>query len=100
MDESPWGRLTAALKERLSAATYAAWVRPAVPAAGEEGAEGSAETRLTVLLPSAYALDRWRRPPLAGALQAAAGALGLEVVLELKPAPPAASAESNGAPEA
>jgi hypothetical protein len=51
-----------------------------------------------VLLASAYALDRWRRPPLAGALQEAAGALGLEVVLELKPAPPAESAESNGGP--
>ncbi len=70
------------------------------PPSGEEGAEGNAETRLTVLLPSAYALDRWRRPPLAGALQEAAGALGLEVVLELKPAPPAAAAESSGAPEA
>jgi hypothetical protein len=98
VDESPWGRLAAALKERLSAATYAAWVRPAVPASAEEGAEGGAETRLTVLLPSAYALDRWRRPPLAGALQEAAGALGLDVALELKPAPPADSGEANGGP--
>jgi hypothetical protein len=99
VDESTWGRLTAALKARLSAATYAAWVRPAAPASGEGETAGSAETRLTVLLPSAYALDRWRRPPLAGALQEAAGALGLNVVLELKPALPAA-AESSGAPEA
>ncbi len=117
-DESPWGRLAAALKIRLSAATYAAWVAPAEPAtpgisAGPAGATlaanpdkggpvapappeaGAVETNesvagqgagapatLTVILPSAFALDRWRRPPLSTALQEAAPALNLSVILE------------------
>jgi hypothetical protein len=38
-----------------------------------------------VLVPSAFALDRWRRPPLAPALREAAAALGVTVVLEHRP---------------
>jgi hypothetical protein len=90
-DDTPWGRLAAALKERLSAASYAAWVLPAGPAGpaadGESpGSDAAPDAPLVVLLPSAFALDRWRRPPLAPALRDAAASLGLTVVLEQRPA--------------
>jgi hypothetical protein len=91
-----WGQLAAALKERLSAATYAAWILPAHPQAPEGpprpwGPGGGSERRtLTLLLPSAFALDRWRRPPIAPALAAAAASLDVSVTLDLAPAPPTA----------
>ena len=114
----------AALKERLSAATFAAWVAPArpidgaplpppdeqrpqgereqvaparpvdgeslppaapPPAAGPGEAGNPAEGRqqtLAIQLPSAYALERWRRPPIAPALAEAAAALGITVTLQ------------------
>ena len=73
----------AALKERLSAATYAAWVAPARPAEAEPPPAGEASERqaLAVQLPSAFALDRWRRPPIAPALAEAAASLGIAVTL-------------------
>jgi hypothetical protein len=86
VDDSPWGRLMAGLRERVSPATFAAWVRPAVPASGAAGAEPGPPASLTVVLPSAFALDRWRRPPIATALQQASVAAGITVVLELQPA--------------
>ena len=83
MEEGPagrlWAPLAAALRERLSGATYAAWVVPVIPAL-TEGTDGA--KALTLRLPSAFALDRWRRPPIAPALAEAAATLGLDVTLE------------------
>jgi len=86
--ERLWVPLAAALKERLSAATYAAWVasvRPEVRTDGGQEGEGATESaeRLVLVVPSAFALDRWRRPPIAPALEEAAGALGLAIAVEL-----------------
>jgi hypothetical protein len=90
----PWGQLAAALKQRLSGATYAAWILPAQPldpnpGTPAEGADGAGEpvagqrTVVRLALPSAFALDRWRRPPVAPALAEAAAGLGIDVVLEV-----------------
>ena len=81
-----WGQLAAALKARLSGACYAAWIAPARAVAQDESTRS-----LTVALPSAFALDRWRRPPIAPALAEAAAALGLAVSLQ-QGAPPAEQA--------
>ncbi len=97
--ERLWAPLAAALKARLSAATYAAWVAPVRPevrsaAAPEEGMAGSqaaaergagagaGSASLVLVVPSAFALDRWRRPPIAPALEEAAGAMGVAVSVE------------------
>jgi hypothetical protein len=78
-----WGQLAAALRAQLSGATYAAWVQPAQ--AGDEPVEEPAggRQRLTVLLPTPFALERWRRPPIAEALAGAAAALGIDVEVKL-----------------
>ncbi|MBI3970200.1 MAG: replication initiator protein A [Chloroflexi bacterium] len=102
-----WVRLTELLKARLSGATYASWVLPAYPARlkqvqsakckvqsedtceahlgiglGDQARqENQADHPLTVVVPSAFALDRWRRPPIAPVLDEAAAALGMTVEL-------------------
>jgi hypothetical protein len=86
-DHPLWTPLAAALKERLSPATYAAWIAPARPqtAATESGTpanEDQTKRALTLIVPNAFALDRWYRPPIASALQEAATALNVEVTLQ------------------
>jgi hypothetical protein len=83
-----WPQLARALQQRLSAATYAAWVAPAQAAPGDGSAAAGGERRLTVILPTAFALDRWRRPPIAPALEEAAAALGMAITLEVRSDPP------------
>lgn len=73
-----WGDLARVLKERLSGASYAAWV---LPAHGEETAAG----QLKILVPSAFAIERWHRPPLAAALAEAATSLGIHLTIEVAP---------------
>lgn len=89
-DHPLWAALAAALKERLSPATYAAWIALAQPqpeAAGGAALAGGPPA-LTLLLPNAFTLDRWHRPPIAPALKEAAAALGLAVKLEIATARP------------
>ena len=82
MGENPvWAKLAGALRERVSGATYAAWIAPARPAAAAEGPE--ADGALTLVLPTAFALDRWRREPIAAALRDASAAVGVRVTLEV-----------------
>ncbi|MGH2356016.1 MAG: hypothetical protein ACRDJN_30790, partial [Chloroflexota bacterium] len=76
-----WGPLAAALKERLTAATYAAWILPACPVDTASPDDAAERPTLTLQLPTAFALDRWRRPPISTALQAASASLNITVVL-------------------
>jgi hypothetical protein len=69
----------------LSGATYAAFVLPAKPVDGSDAGGRS----LALALPSGFALDRWRRPPIAPALAEAAAELGIAVALEVAPVAPA-----------
>lgn len=93
-EDGAWGQLMLALKERLSAATYAAWVLPAAPASPADTATPTPQektgtpTTMAVVLPSAFAIERWRRPPVSTALAEAATALHLSVVLQLGETPP------------
>jgi hypothetical protein len=77
LPEGPWGDLLRALRSSLTGATYAAWIRPANLGDAQEAGT------ITVKLPSTYALDRWHRPPISGALAQAAATLGLTVTLEV-----------------
>jgi hypothetical protein len=90
--EGLWGELAAALRDRLSGAAYAAWVAPIQ--AREDAEQGRA---LTLVVPSAFALDRWHRPPIAPALAEAAAALGIMVRLDVA-AGSSAIPSSHGAP--
>jgi hypothetical protein len=86
-DHPLWTPLSAALKDRLSPATYAAWIAPARPQpaatdAGNVADEDQSRRTLTLIVPNAFALDRWHRPPIAPALQEAAAALNVEVTLQ------------------
>jgi hypothetical protein len=86
-----WSGLAAALKDRLSPATYAAWIAPAQPLPpaddGDPAPESSGSKRsLTIVVPNAFALDRWHRPPIAPTLKDAATELGISVTLSLPPA--------------
>jgi hypothetical protein len=79
----PWGPLATALKERLTGATYAAWILPAQPVP-QDDAESTGETQiLTLRLPNTFTLDRWRRPPIAPALAEASATLDIAVSLEV-----------------
>jgi len=74
-----WGQLAERLRAKLSGATYAAFVAPALLAAPTV----PAETRsLTLPLLSAFAYEKWHRAPIKKALAEAAGELGISVILE------------------
>lgn len=83
----------AALRDAVSPATYAAWVATllpsgegdASPAAGEDGAAAGDDGRpvVAVRVPTRFAMARWDRDPLAGALATAGEALGVRVRLVL-----------------
>jgi hypothetical protein len=90
IDHPLWASLATALKERLSPATYAAWIALAQPQPAADGGTAVAgePAALTLLLPNAFTLDRWHRPPIAPALKEAAAALGLAVKLEIATARP------------
>jgi len=83
IDHPVWAKLAGALRERVSGATYAAWIAPARPLAteGETSGQEGVQT-LTLVLPTAFALDRWRREPIAAALREASAAVGVRVTLE------------------
>lgn len=96
-----WGELAGALRERLSAATYAAWVLPVHGEPCESPPDSARAMRLVV--PSSFAYERWRRDPLAHALAGAAGDLRIQVTVEVAAAPPenvgheSSSARTTGA---
>jgi hypothetical protein len=77
-----WGQLAERLREKLSGATYAAFVYPALLAAPEESTE---TTSITLPLPSAFAFEKWHRSPIKEALAEAAGELGITVTLQVPP---------------
>ena len=77
-----WGDLAHALRARLSGATYAAFVTPILQSAPDVPADSRT---LTLPLHSAFAFEKWHRPPIRTALAEAAAALGIEVVLEASP---------------
>jgi hypothetical protein len=82
-----WTPLANALKERLSPATYAGWIAPARPLEADgtpEGAAADTPTRLTIVLPNAFTLERWYRPPIAPALQEACAAANIAVDLKVE----------------
>jgi hypothetical protein len=76
----------AALRAALSSATFSAWVATVLPADGTEGAEdgpdeGDARPVVVVRVPTRFAMARWDRDPLAGALRGAEATLGVRVRL-------------------
>jgi len=82
IDHPVWAKLAGALRERVSGATYAAWIAPARPLP-VEGGTSAGEGALTLMLPTAFALDRWRREPIAVALREVSAAVGIQVTLEV-----------------
>jgi len=81
IDHPVWAKLAGALRERVSGATYAAWIAPARPLSIEDETPAD-EGALTLVLPTAFALDRWWREPIAAALREASAAVGVRVTLE------------------
>jgi hypothetical protein len=80
--------ICAALSNALSAATYSAWVATVLPADGteaDEDAPNEADARpvVVVRVPTRFAMARWDRDPLAGALRGAEANLGVRVRLVL-----------------
>jgi hypothetical protein len=77
-----------ALRDALSAATFSAWVATILPADGteaDEDAPDEGDTRpvVVVRVPTRFAMARWDRDPLAGALRGAEANLGVRVRLVL-----------------
>lgn len=79
-----WREFAASLRPRLSAATYAAFVSPVLQSAPELPRETRAAT---LVLPSAFAFEKWHRPPIQAAVAEAADALGTRLTLQAAAGP-------------
>jgi hypothetical protein len=84
----------AALRDALSSATFAAWVGTVLPArdiepavnadlTGDAYAEADPRPVVVIRVPTPFAMARWNRDPLAGALRTAEATLGVRVRLVL-----------------